>query len=612
MNKDIVNFLNGYLDNPDPQYGVFLKGNWGCGKTFFINKWLDSYKEKKHEDQVLEPVMVSLYGLDDIKQITTAINRVLYPILYGKAAKAGKTIAKFVSAIVFKHEVDFNNDGNSDLEMNIGLDSLSIFSSDDDSVKKGKLLIFDDIERCEVPMKKLLGFLNYLVEQCQSHLIIIGDEDKIADKEKIVFADFKEKTIGREFEIETNVEDAIKCFAGEKPVNDFVLQHCSAIPKIFSITGCRNLRILRQALWDFGRFEETMQDYSKDERYEDVMIHVMGSYIISYCECRGESHDVLERWVRYDLNGEYKDNEELNQLKSKIGNLHQRYNNYRITPYQTFKIDMVVRIIVELNTGRPIMDFVKLYFAPQKKIASWERINDSFSMENDDFLLFYDELIEDVCNIRIYGMSNLGYSMAYLLSLDSHKTKEISDVDFNRLHDALPKYLEKIDTAEQLYNAHLEFERGLNSYLSNKTPERLPVICSQFNEEYEKRLRENKNLMTRTLEGLSDSNVGNLSDINKEALPDHSCTYDMVAIFKSVDINVLFNNLTMLSNDSLQTFNHFIRVRNMDGCSEIKKEDIGSLKLLKEKIDAILPTQMFVRKEAFYRISNSLNESINR
>lgn len=167
-----------------------------------------------------------------------------------------------------------------------------------------------------------------------------------------------------------------------------------------------------------------MQDYLKDERYENVMIHVMGSYIISYCEYRGESHDVLERWVRYDLNGEYKDNEEISQLKSKIGNLYQRYNNYRITPYQTFKIDMVVRIIVELNTGRPIMDFVKLYFAPQKKIASWERINDSFSLENDDFLVFYDELIEDVCNLRIYGMSNLGYSMAYLLSLDSHKTKE--------------------------------------------------------------------------------------------------------------------------------------------------------------------------------------------
>ena len=42
MNENIVNFLNGYLENPDPQYAVFLKGNWGCGKTFFINEWLKS------------------------------------------------------------------------------------------------------------------------------------------------------------------------------------------------------------------------------------------------------------------------------------------------------------------------------------------------------------------------------------------------------------------------------------------------------------------------------------------------------------------------------------------------------------------------------------------
>jgi len=26
MNENIVNFLNGYMMNPDPQYAVFLKG----------------------------------------------------------------------------------------------------------------------------------------------------------------------------------------------------------------------------------------------------------------------------------------------------------------------------------------------------------------------------------------------------------------------------------------------------------------------------------------------------------------------------------------------------------------------------------------------------------
>jgi hypothetical protein len=154
--------------------------------------------------------MVSLYGLSEIKQIAAAINKALYPILCGRAAKVGKTLTKFLSAIVLKHEVDVDKDGNSDFEIELGLDSLLLlFSSEDNNVKKGKLLIFDDIERCEMPMKRLMGYLNYFVELCHSHLIIIGDERKMTDEQKIIFSDFKEKTIGREFEISTNVR---KCY----------------------------------------------------------------------------------------------------------------------------------------------------------------------------------------------------------------------------------------------------------------------------------------------------------------------------------------------------------------------------------------------------------------
>ena len=616
MNEDIEKFLNGYLDNPDPQYAVFLKGNWGCGKTFFINKWLESYKKKKHEDQVLEPVMVSLYGLSDIKQITTAINRVLYPILYGKAAKAGKTIAKFVSAIVFKHEVDFDNDGNSDLEMNIGLDSLSIFSSDNDCVKKGKLLIFDDIERSEVPMKKLLGFLNYFVEQCHSHLIIIGDENKIANiEQKNVFADFKEKTIGREFEIDANVEDAIKYFAEEKPTNGFVVSHCPAIQKVFSKTGCKNLRILRQALWDFGRFEETMCEYANDDRYEEVMTHIMDAYIITYCEYRGASHEFLDKWVRYNSKGEYQD--EINELRHKIGYLHQRYNNYRFTSYQTFDIEMVEKIIVELNTGTSIKDYVKGYFVPKEKIKSWEKISDYYKMEDQDFLDFYNELIEDICNIRVVGFRKLGYAIAFLVDLDSHDTKEIDNDDFNRLCSVLPEYLKKVDKVDYLYDAHLEFERGINRYTHHGKSDKLAQLCAKFNEEYQNQLKKGKNIMTRTLESLSDENVESLCEINDNALPDHSRTYDMVSIFNSVDIRKLFNHLIRLSNESLWAFNYFIRDRyklsyNVGNWLHETNDDIEPLLNLKSMIDEILPTKKFVQKEAFSTISESLDGAIKR
>lgn len=39
-NENIRNFLNSYIENPDPRYAVMLKGKWGCGKTFFVDRWL--------------------------------------------------------------------------------------------------------------------------------------------------------------------------------------------------------------------------------------------------------------------------------------------------------------------------------------------------------------------------------------------------------------------------------------------------------------------------------------------------------------------------------------------------------------------------------------------
>ena len=561
MNKNIENFLNEYMINPDPQYAVFLKGNWGCGKTFFVNNWLNSYKKKIPEEQILKPVMVSLYGLSEIKQITAAINKALYPILCGRAAKVGKTLTKFLSAIVLKHEVDVDKDGNSDLEIELGLDSvLLLFSSEDNSVKKGKLLIFDDIERCEMPMKRLMGYLNYFVELCHSHLIIIGDERKMTDEQKIIFSDFKEKTIGREFEISTNVRSAIENFTEQEPTSEFIRKHITTIEKVFSMTDCQNLRILRQALWDFGRFEETMIEFSKESKYEHVMLHILGSYIISYCEYRGENHDLLDKWVKYNCNWETTNKDEINMLKQQLGNLCQRYNNSSISPYQTFNISLVEKIITELSTGISIKDFAEGYFAPNVENPCI-KINDSFSMDNETFLEFYNKLIDDICNLKIKGFRDLGYALTYLFSLDFHKIKQINETDFNRLRDVLPNYLLNITTAENLYFANLEFKRGVNSYMTNDNIERLSIICSTFYNECERRIMASKNIMTLTLENLKDSNVKELFDINKEALPDHSCTYERVAIFNSVDISLLFENLGKLNNASLQTFNSFIRER---------------------------------------------------
>lgn len=621
MNKNIENFLNGYMMNPDPQYAVLLKGKWGCGKTHFINHWIDTYQKHDAVDKVLEPVYVSLYGLSETKQITTAINRVLYPILYGKAAKAGKTFLKFMSAMVLKCDVDWDKDGNSDFSMNLELDSLSIFKSEDEQVKKGNLLIFDDLERCDVPMKKLLGYLNFFVEQCNCHLIVIGDEDKIADGEnKKIFGEFKEKTIGREFEIATDIHSALDTFVNQTPKNDFVVGHQKQIEKYFAMTECNNLRILRQALWDFSRFEESMTDFLKDSRYEDIMIHVLGTYIISYCEYRGKNHNLLDKWIQYNYKRLKVTTEEVEQMKSQLGNLHQGYNNIyqRFSNYQTFKMELVERVLLELNTGETIKDYVgKEYFAPEAEIRSWARINEAFAMNNTEFISFYRALIDDICGIQVTDMKNLGYAIAYLVYLDSRTIKEFDEKDFNNIRETLPKYWDAFQYEESVYDAHFAFSKGVESYMTTEKLKRLPDICAKFNEEYENRLKISKNLMTRTLEELSDLNVDELCSLNGQVLPDQSHTYDMVSIFNHVDMDKLMDNLLKLNNESLNSFTHFIRDRyklsyNMSNWIRETNDDIKPLEKLKEKVDEIIQTEEYIRKAAFMNLSKSLDGAIKR
>ena len=167
QNNHIINSLNSYIENPDPRYALMLKGKWGCGKTYLVNQWIeDKFKKpKKKEDIVLEPIRISLYGMTETEQITKAIDRQLHPYLYTKAAKIGAGILKIAGKVVLRTDFDFNSDGHNDATLSTSLDSLSFLASKDKDIKPSslKLMVFDDLERSHIPMKQLLGYINYFV-----------------------------------------------------------------------------------------------------------------------------------------------------------------------------------------------------------------------------------------------------------------------------------------------------------------------------------------------------------------------------------------------------------------------------------------------------------------
>ena len=100
MNEDIIRFLNEYAKLPSPQYAVLLRGKWGCGKTYFVKNWLAEFDKSNklpaNENSIeLKPIYVSLFGMREISDIKSAIDRCVNPFFYSKAGKINqKPMAK--------------------------------------------------------------------------------------------------------------------------------------------------------------------------------------------------------------------------------------------------------------------------------------------------------------------------------------------------------------------------------------------------------------------------------------------------------------------------------------------------------------------------------------
>ena len=92
MNTLILDFLNSYADNTNPQYAVMLKGKWGCGKTHLIKEWKKRFDGTADTDGeiTLKPIYISTYGMDSVNDIKTAIDRELNPFFYSKTGRFHK------------------------------------------------------------------------------------------------------------------------------------------------------------------------------------------------------------------------------------------------------------------------------------------------------------------------------------------------------------------------------------------------------------------------------------------------------------------------------------------------------------------------------------------
>lgn len=616
MNERIFQYLLHYAENPDPRYAVMLKGRWGCGKSFFVCNWLDKYKEKylKGENS-LEPIYVSLYGLKETSQITRCIDQVLHPFLYSKGAEFTKKLFKIAGKIVFKTTLDWNKDSKEDVSFDATLDSLSLLSSKDSEFVGSKLLVFDDLERCLIDMKLLLGYINNFVEHGSCHVIIVGDETHVIENAKNILTEFKEKTVGREFEVKPDIDAAITYFLTEDiPLSEWLQNQKELILDVFLSTGCNNLRILRQCLYDFNvLYSEVRKDLL--ENSNNFMQSLLASYIAVYCDYRSQYHDLFTQWnLNYSV-GMFGNDE----IKSKIKALQQKYRN--IVEKYNFEVlsnNHIPQIVYDIETGYSIKTYVEKMLAQmQCGVNLQERLANFMNMSSEAFEEDCTTLMKDVQKFNVPNMYMFGRSLAILAFFNERciywVTQATVSLAKKHIHDNYCKQTEK----DELYKLRVAFNEGVSSF-----GEFYKTYIGRDILEYANNIFDDcdKKLMNKfeiALSNITDESVSQLVKLSGESTPDHQCLYNMTSAFKNIDVEMLYNNICTLSNAgllSLEEFfsNHYGFYLQLDpGCNRFS-EDLEVLTELKSRLEIECEKRKGLDKYVLHRFLKFLDGAVRR
>ncbi len=221
MDNKYTAFIENYLTNDKTKSAIMLTGGWGTGKSFYIQNVLKPYLEGKQKDCIV----VSLYGLSDLKDISKAIyleekakklrTKINESKVLGKAETqasvnlVGKTIVKGVTSF-------FNIDLTSNEE-----DLQRLYESIDLS---GKLIILEDLERTNIPIKDVLGYVNNLVEQDGVKVLLVANEREILKSEEYEVPNTKGET-ERKWRWTSETEEYLKI--KEKTVSDTIIYVCN-------------------------------------------------------------------------------------------------------------------------------------------------------------------------------------------------------------------------------------------------------------------------------------------------------------------------------------------------------------------------------------------------
>ena len=615
--EELVESILDYVRAEYTDYAIMINGEWGSGKTYFwnnkIRKKIDSMQLNGKQ---YTTIYMSLYGISNLEEISKKIFIETTQLMDKNlrkymAANGQTTIPEYA-----KTGIDMANlfgIANNDDKVNYG----EFFTTDD------KVLCFDDLERANVDVIDILGYINNFVEHDHIKTIIICNEKELSTKlksnnlelktfistyildkqgellktdkpmvEKISeeiehvfdkandYERIKEKLIGETFEYAPKFDYIINGilirYESDPELIRFLRENTGLIISTFNKSGTRNLRILKHALNDFQRIFDMVS-----KKYPNVSNRVLQTMLIFTIAI---SFEIKAGKITKDKFGDIRNNDEYKSILVSSRVLmdnrqfyikefdNNSYNNFK-TEYRFFKfIEYYVRTrIFDMRLFKENMEVI-LNTAGLGKMPAYKRLL------TEEYWKISDDEFSDVIN-EIIGNIQRG---------------EISIVDLVKIYAYFSYFSRKklilydLPTLKSLFITGMNKSAVNSEYCADVEKELAKVAIQDIAEDMEDIL----NKFYELNEQLKDKMLKEKADEIFKCIPMRmERFYDMfdkecmtVPIFKYQDPYQVFQRISCASNEDIVIIKEKLINRANKYTKEIEPE-IEHIKQLKQIID---------------------------
>lgn len=609
--EELIESILDYVRADYTDYAIMINGEWGSGKThFWNNKVKNKIESLTLNGKQYKAIYMSLYGISDLEEISKKI-------FLESTQLMDKSLKKFMKENEVSKIPEYAKTS-MDMASMFGLkqggekiDYSSFFSTDD------KVLCFDDLERANVDVIDILGYINKFVEHDHIKTIIICNEkelatklkntnlemktfistyildkqgelldkkedakplvEKIKDKTELVFDKvndyerIKEKLIGETFEYAPQfnyiINGILLRYEENKELIRFLRSNTGIITNTFMKSGTRNLRILKHALNDFEKIFDTVNMAYPDTSFRVLQTMLIFTIAVSFEIKSGKI-------IRYKFE-EIQNNEEYKKIlvSSRVLSDNKQFyikefdNNYYYnfkTEYRFFKfIEVYVRTrIFNMKMFKSDMEDI-INTIDTRKLPGYKRLltEEYWKISDDEFPHVLKEILATIekGELELIDVVKIFAYFAYF------KEKQLIDMEMEELKEIFISGMNKsVHKSKYCENAKKEMN-NVGVELSEEIEEKLDEIFTYFQ-------KMNNEIMEKEMIELAEDifkNIPMKMEMFYEMFEDKCMKSPIFVYYEPLK---MFQRITCASNEDIITIGDKLVERAQKNGAKLQKE----------------------------------------